>query len=363
MANMDKSLLESPYQMHRAVKQPYLLEQLNQLTQHHIDNCATYQKMLSKLPIRAAASQVDEVPYLPVSLFKMMALYSVPKEKIIKTLTSSGTTSQKVSSIFIDQETSILQTKALASIVTSFIGKKRLPMIIIDTQNVIKDRKAFNARGAGILGFSNFGRQHFYLLDENMNIRWTGLEDFLEQHQNEPILCFGFTYMVWQYFYQVCLQRQVFLDMKNSILIHGGGWKKLQEQAITPEQFAQVMKTQFGLEKVYNYYGMVEQVGSIFMGCEHAVFHAPDYADVIIRSEETLEPAPVGTKGLIQVLSMLPRSYPGHSLLTEDIGTLHGEDHCPCGRKGKIFTVEGRVPKAELRGCSDTHAYNRGESL
>ena len=51
----------------------------------------------------------------------------------------------------------------------------------------------------------------------------------------------------------------------------------------------------------------------------------------------------------------LPRSYPGHSLLTEDLGVLLGEDDCPCGRKGKYFKVTGRVPRAEVRGCSDTY--------
>ena len=51
---------------------------------------------------------------------------------------------------------------------------------------------------------------------------------------------------------------------------------------------------------------------------------------------------------------LLPGSYPGHVLLTEDVGTLEGEDDCPCGRKGRYFKVHGRIAKAEVRGCSDT---------
>ena len=50
------------------------------------------------------------------------------------------------------------------------------------------------------------------------------------------------------------------------------------------------------------------------------------------------------------------RSYPGNSILTEDLGTIHGIDDCECGRKGKYFTISGRIPKTELRGCSDTFA-------
>jgi len=108
---------------------------------------------------------------------------------------------------------------------------------------------------------------------------------------------------------------------------------------------------------VHNYYGMVEQVGSIYMECEAGHLHAPVFADIRIRDPLTLEPLPAGRRGVVQTLSVLPRSYPGHNLLTEDVGVLLGEDDCPCGRRGKYFRVEDRLPQAELRGCSDTAAY------
>ena len=53
-------------------------------------------------------------------------------------------------------------------------------------------------------------------------------------------------------------------------------------------------------------------------------------------------------------MSILPNSYPGHNILTEDIGKVYGEDNCKCGRKGKYFHIFGRLEKAEIRGCSDT---------
>ena len=49
----------------------------------------------------------------------------------------------------------------------------------------------------------------------------------------------------------------------------------------------------------------------------------------------------MGEPGVIESLSLLPRSYPGHAVLTEDVGVLLGEDDCPCGRLGKYFTVTG----------------------
>ena len=59
---------------------------------------------------------------------------------------------------------------------------------------------------------------------------------------------------------------------------------------------------------------------------------------------------------LAQVLSALPTSYPGQSILTEDLVTIHSgtSSFCSCGRPGLGFQVVGRLPKSEARGCSDT---------
>jgi phenylacetate-coenzyme A ligase PaaK-like adenylate-forming protein len=134
-----------------------------------------------------------------------------------------------------------------------------------------------------------------------------------------------------------------------------GGWKKLQEQAVDNHTFRAELKSWAGIETVVNYYGMVEQTGSLFMECEEGHLHAPIYSDIIIRNPQTFEPSPLGEEGIVEVLSIVPRSYPGHGLLTEDWGMLLGEDDCACGRQGKYFKILGRVAKAETRGCSDTY--------
>jgi len=92
------------------------------------------------------------------------------------------------------------------------------------------------------------------------------------------------------------------------------------------------------------------------MECEFGHLHAPVFSDIIIRRAQDFSVADVGEKGIVQVVSILPKSYPGHSLLTEDEGILLGEDNCPCGRYGKYFKIIGRLKNAEIRGCSDTYA-------
>ena len=101
---------------------------------------------------------------------------------------------------------------------------------------------------------------------------------------------------------------------------------------------------------------MIEQTGSIFIECEEGVLHASVFSDVMVRDPETFAVLHPRQTGLLQLVSLLPTSYPGHSILTEDTGEIVRTDGCPCGRRGTCFRVYGRIKNAEIRGCSDTYA-------
>jgi phenylacetate-coenzyme A ligase PaaK-like adenylate-forming protein len=337
-----------------------MFEAMCQLTQWHAEQCPEYHRVIQALQVPPARlERLEDVPYLPVRLFKEFELLSVPREDVFKTMTSSGTSGQQVSRIFLDKATASLQTKVLSRLMTGLLGKKRVPMLVIDSPSVLKDRLAFSARGAGILGFSMFGLDVTYALDDDMQLDIGALESFVARHPDGPVFLFGFTFMIWQYLVQPLLKSGSRLSLERGILLHGGGWKKLQDQAVGNDQFKQALHDAVGLSQVVNYYGLVEQTGSLYMECAHGHLHAPIFSDVIIRRVEDFEVAAHGEAGLIEVLSVLPRSYPGHALLTEDRGTILGEDDCPCGRLGRYFHVHGRLAQAEVRGCSDTHETHR----
>ena len=358
---MDPGLTElletEQYSLRAPDKDARLLAALNRLTAHHRQRCTEYARMLdAAYPGLGEASSISDVPYVPVSLFKWLELKSVDDVDIFKVMTSSGTTSSAVSRIYLDVETATSQTRALASIVTHFLGKKRRPMLIIDHPGVIKDRKEFSARGAGILGMMSYGRDHFYALDVDMHVDRTTLDSWLARHAGEELLVFGFTFLVWEYFYEIL--READIDLSRATLVHSGGWKKLADQAVSAETFRTGLMSAFGLTRVHDFYGMVEQVGSVFFECPAGFFHPPNFADVIVRDPQTWQPAAIGEVGVVEVLSLLPLSYPGHALLTEDLAVVEGIDDCPCRRMGKRFRVHGRVPRAEIRGCSDTYEHH-----
>ncbi len=355
MSARDELLASPPFALAVAEKSRLLGAALAELTAHHAANCPPFASILAAAG-HSPASGIEATPFLPVRLFKELALKSIPDADLFKTLTSSGTTGQVPSRIFLDVGTAQAQARALAAITTSFIGKDRRPMLIIDHPGVVKDRTSFSARGAGILGMMTYGRAHAYALrDGDMALDVEAIRAFADAHRGKPIFAFGFTFMVWKYFLQALEAADITLDFPGSVLIHSGGWKKLEDEAVSNEHFKAVARQRAGFEHVHNFYGMVEQVGSVFMECEAGRLHAPSFADVIIRSPLDWRVLGLGEEGIIQVVSAIPMSYPGHSLLTEDRGILTGEDDCPCGRMGKTFRVLGRIPAAEMRGCSDTH--------
>lgn len=179
----------APYHLERQQKSAQLLDKLNALTKWHMDNCQEYKAMLEKSDAVQQVDTLEEVPYLPVQVFKLLELKSISQEEIVKVLTSSGTTGQQVSKIYLDKETSVAQTKILVEVMKPLLGSKRLPMIILDTKSVLKDRKSFSARGAGILGFSNFGRKHFYALNDDMSLDIVGLQAFLKEFAGQKFYC------------------------------------------------------------------------------------------------------------------------------------------------------------------------------
>lgn len=253
----DEYLQLSPYSLNHREKEGLLTGRLVELTEFHRQNCPEYAAILGALGYdRDGVGSYCDLPFLPVRLFKELSLKSVPHEDIVKTMTSSGTSGQAVSKIYLDRATSANQQKVMVKIVSDFTGSSRMPMVILDCPSVVKDRRMFSARGAGILGFSIFGAKRIYALDDDMKLDAEGLAEFLKKYEGQEILLFGFTFMVWQHFYKELVRLKeegITFDLSRGILIHGGGWKKLAGEAVSPEEFYRRLNEVCGLDRIHDY--------------------------------------------------------------------------------------------------------------
>lgn len=345
-----------PYSLSKEEKQERLFGELKELTEYHREHCKEYARFLESVGYdQDNIKTCEDIPFFPVRMFKECDLMSIKPEDVFKTMTSSGTTEQKVSRIYVDKENAMVQQKVMVRILGDYIGKKRIPVLVIDTPSVLKDRSKFSARGAAIIGLRVIAKEMVFALNDDMSLNQEVFEAFLQKYQDSFFLIFGFTFIVWQHFYKVLDEKTHKYDLSNAFLMTGGGWKKLASQSVTNGDFKNSFGKLCGIHHFLDHYGMVEQTGCIYAECECGHLHASIYSDVIVRNPMDFSPCKIGEKGIVQVLSVLPRSYPGHSLLTEDEGVILGEDDCPCGRKGKYIRIFGRMKSAELRGCSDTY--------
>ena len=325
------------------------------------DSNASLRRHFEAWPIDyRTATRIADLPFLPVGVFKAdPPLALVGPDKITRTLASSATTGQTPSRVVLDSETSKRMTKGVMTIIRDFIGPMRRPYLVIDTSENLVGNAELGARAAAIQGLRSFATEIVCCLQKDqggtLNIDEEKLLTFAAKWGSAEVLVYGFTYVLWQNLVMPLQARGISLNMPNVRVLHSGGWKRLQDKAVTPAAFAKGVASIFGCaeERILDFYGMVENIGVIYPDCEHGNKHVPAFGEVVIRDSLTLAPAKVGQEGLVQVCSGLPTSFPGFLVLTEDIGQIVHEDGCPCGRRGTAFRFIKRVPKAEVRGCGN----------
>ena len=332
-------------------KKNKLLDEINHLTSYHYSKCKEYKNILDHRGYKLNTKyKLQDLPFIPARIFKYLELKSIKNKNVIKILTSSGTSGENPSKIFLDKNNALNQRVALNKIFKNYVSNERLPMIVVGKRPKIS-RDKFDAKTAAILGFSNFSNSISYTTNEDNKIDYNLIESFLKNSDKKKYLIFGFTSEVYSFF-NLILKSKYKFNFKNGVLLHGGGWKKLESLKISNSKFNNFFKKKLGINNIINYYGLIEQVGSIFFECQKCNnFVCSDYSDILIRDKK-LNIKKTG-RGFIQLISSLPTSYPGHNILTEDIGEIIKPRNKLCRHIGKTFKVYGRSKKSEIRGCSN----------
>jgi phenylacetate-coenzyme A ligase PaaK-like adenylate-forming protein len=362
MTNIDRLLGMKPFIMPAKEKQDAFLLAMREAMQHHCNNCKEYENFCKKKGFNPKARfSLEDIPYLHVDTFKTVKLTSVPENEIVKSVQSSSTTGKVPSTVLLDRVTIERQRKVLGAIMASFIGHERKMFIVLDSPATIQARDGkISSRASGIRGMLPFSKKVFYALDNGLKPDKAALEKAVEAIGMDDDVCFfGFTFLIYQFIKEAEKDdelRKILGRLKNPIVVHTGGWKKLRDLQIEKPEFNKTVAKIFNTRpsRVIDMYGMTEQLGTVYPDCEYGYKHVPAYSEIIIRDTSTFEPVKNGEKGFIQLLSPLPNSYPGISLITDDMGVVVTDDGCKCGRHGKAFLFAERAKKSEIKGCGDT---------
>jgi hypothetical protein len=338
-----------------------LLALLKKELAYACDRNARFRNYVEHWPIDFhVAEEIADLPYLPVGAFKANPpLALIGADDVKRILTSSATTGQVPSRVVLDAATARRMAKGVITIVRDFIGPARRPYLVIDVPENLTTRTELGARGAAIQALGSFATEVVSCLrpgqEADSSLDLDKLLACAEKWKEADVLVYGFTYVIWTQFVQPLQRQGITLGIPNVHVLHSGGWKRLEQQSVTRDVFIRGVASVFGCsaDRILDYYGMVENVGVIYPDCDQGNKHVPAFAEVIVRDPLTLAPVKAGQRGLIQVCSVLPTSFPGFLLLTEDMAEVISYDNCPCGRRGTSFRFAGRAPKAEVRGCGN----------
>ena len=357
---IERLLAAQPYGVAPEDRQRELLWLLKEEIEYACEANAGFRNYARHWPIDfRRAETIADLPFLPVGIFKRNPPLSlVAASEIKRTLHSSSTSGQAPSAVALDTATSRRMTKGVIRIIRDYVGPARRPYLVIDTPENLASGGELSARGAAIQSLESFATAIVCCLrDENgkVSVDVAKLLACAEEWKNASVLVYGFTYVIWTQFVQALKREGIRLNLPNVHVLHSGGWKRLQEQAVTKEAFSSEVAEVFRCapERVIDYYGMVENVGVVYPDCESGNKHVPAFGEVIVRDPLTLTPVRAGQQGLVQICSVLPTSFPGFLVLTDDIAEIVGYDGCRCGRRGTHFRFMRRAPKAEARGCGN----------
>jgi hypothetical protein len=370
---IESVLLQPPYGVDPQQRHRVLLALFKQELAYACERNPRFRNYVEQWPTDfRVADKISDLPYLPVGVFKTSPpLALVGADDVKRTLSSSATTGQVPSRIVLDAATARRMAKGVTTIIRDFIGPARRPYLVIDTPENLAAQAELGARGAAIQALGSFATEVVSCLHPGHNgDSSVDLEKLLAcaaKWKDSEVLVYGFTYVIWTNLVQPLQRQGITLDVPNVRVLHSGGWKRLHEQAVTRDAFTRGVASIFGCspDRVIDYYGMVENVGVIYPDCDQGNKHVPAFADVVVRDPLTLAPVEAGQRGLIQVCSVLPTSFPGFLLLTEDMAEVIDYDGCPCGRRGISFRFAGRAPKAEVRGCGNLEntRYQQSQGL
>jgi hypothetical protein len=350
---------QAPFGLFGEDKTRYLTAQLNDLLEHHRSRCPAYARLVADWERHSIPGRpdIERYPFIPVTVFKEYDLRSTDQGGM--SVRSSSTTGTSASRIFVDKPTKKRQSLSASRILADFIGTTARPYVVFDLERSVRGLDSMSARGAAILSLSHLASEFFFVMKEmpggEMVLDHSALDRALAAVGDRPFMAYGFTYILFQVHQQLASTRDLPPAHPDSVLLHSGGWKRMTSIAVDKTEFNRTISGiwQLSPARVIDFYGAVEQVGMPYPDCSEGLKHVPYWAEVIVRSADSLRPAPAGEAGLIQLVNCLPLSCPNHSVLTEDLGEIVLEDGCRCGRRGKAFVFRGRAPRAELRGCSD----------
>ena len=287
--------------------------------------CAPYRQYVELLGVDpTCVSRVEDIPFLPIELFKLRDVYCGNTEPE-KVFTSSSTTGQTPSRHMM--QSLALYEQAFTRAFEQFYG---------------------NAEGWSIYGLlPNYlqreGSSLVYMVDRLIARCGSG-GFYLDEYEKllsdmaadpKPKILLGVSYALWD------LAEQYAPKLENTVVMETGGMKGHREE-LPKAEFHKILTSAFSVEKIHSEYGMAELTSQAYSSGD-GVFYAPQWMRVLARDvNNPLKVLPQGSRGALNIIDLANLSSCAF-IATQDVGRTYEDG---------AFMVEGRLSGAEVRGCN-----------
>ena len=286
--------------------------------------CTPYREYLELLGIDPAAVECPEqIPFLPIELFKSHRVYcgSNPPQQIF---TSSSTTGQTPSRHYVADLR--IYEEAFTRSFELFYGPAEQTAIYALLPNYLE------REGSSLIymveGLIRRGGGGFYLYDHDALLR------DMEAHQGKKILL-GVSYALWD------LAEEQRGALRDVIVMETGGMKGRREE-LPREEFHRLLCDAFGVQSIHSEYGMAELMSQAYSD-GNGIFRTPPWMRICVRDlNDPFRLLPNGVTGGVNLID-LANLYSCSFLQTQDLGKVYDDGS---------FRILGRISGSEIRGCN-----------
>ena len=287
--------------------------------------CEPYRRYIELLGIEpAAVSRVEEIPCLPIELFKSHTIYCGESEPEV-IFTSSSTTGQTPSRHPMARLS--LYEQAFTEAFRQFYGEPSQYGIYALLPSYLQRKGSSLVYMADRL-IATAGSGGFYL--DNYEQLIADMEA-----DPKPKILLGVSYALWE------LAERYAPRLRNTIVMETGGMKGYREE-IPKAEFHRILTSAFGVERIHSEYGMAELTSQAYSSGE-GIFRAPQWMRVLVRDiNDPFCMLATGSRGGVNIID-LANIYSCAFIETQDVGRILDDGS---------FAIEGRIDRSEIRGCN-----------